>query len=218
MPQPGVGSVRTSGDSVLKLAREHIGENYVLGVTVPKNNPNWKGPFDCAEFASWVTYQVAGVLYGCSDDSAPPEIADAFTGYWARDADILGRKITIDEAAGTAGAFILRIPQPGAKGHIVISNGAGGTVEAHSTKRGVIESTLTGRRWDMGILIPQISYGPAAAVAVSPPEGIIYRLTTPRMAGDVVRKLQSLLLAAGFDPGPVDGEFGAHTQAAVVAF
>ena len=51
---------------------------------------------------------------------------------------------------------MLRSPQPGATGHIAISDGGGGTVEAHSTKAGVIASTISGRRWDMGILIPEV--------------------------------------------------------------
>ena len=37
-------------------------------------------------------------------------------------------------------------------------------------------------------------------------------------SGDDVRRLQELLRAAGYDPGPVDGIFGSATQAAVVAF
>ena len=36
--------------------------------------------------------------------------------------------------------------------------------------------------------------------------------------GAEVRRLQQRLQAAGFDPGGVDGKFGAHTQAAVMAF
>ncbi|MEF7615988.1 peptidoglycan-binding protein [Aquincola sp. MAHUQ-54] len=36
--------------------------------------------------------------------------------------------------------------------------------------------------------------------------------------GPTVRKLQKALLTAGFDPGLVDGEFGAGTEAAVIAF
>jgi peptidoglycan hydrolase-like protein with peptidoglycan-binding domain len=99
-----------------------------------------------------------------------------------------------------------------------VSNGAGGTVEAHSTKDGVIASTLSNRRWDMGILIPGVQYSQSAPAPVAPPATIIYRLTTPLMTGDNVRKIQQALKAAGFDPGVIDGEFGPHCSAAVVAF
>jgi hypothetical protein len=40
-------------------------ERYVLGAFAPKDNANWTGPWDCAEFASWVTFQASGLLLGC---------------------------------------------------------------------------------------------------------------------------------------------------------
>ena len=42
-----------TGAGLLRRAREHIGEKYV-NVLVPKDDPNWKGPWDCAEFMSWL--------------------------------------------------------------------------------------------------------------------------------------------------------------------
>lgn len=92
-----------NGTDILKLARRHVGEKYVLGAQAPKNAANYKGPWDCAEFASWLVYQASAKLYGCLDNSANPLVADAFTGAWARDAEALGRKISFDEAARTAG-------------------------------------------------------------------------------------------------------------------
>jgi peptidoglycan hydrolase-like protein with peptidoglycan-binding domain len=38
------------------------------------------------------------------------------------------------------------------------------------------------------------------------------------MTGDPVRLIQQALKSAGCDPGVIDGEFGPHTHAAVVAF
>jgi len=121
----------------------------------------------------------------------------------------------------TPGAAVLRRPQPGAVGHIVISDGRGGTVEAHSTKLGVIASTISGRRWDMGILVPQIEYtaretSPEQPVVYRLP--IVYRLTIPRMVGPAVKGIQRALREKGFNPGPVDGDFGPTTHAAVVSF
>ncbi len=207
-----------TGEAVLQLAQKHIGDKYVLGVLVPKNNANWTGPWDCAEFASWLLFQTAATLYGCDRDFGEPATADAYTGYWERDAKSLGQIITIDQAAGTPGAAVLREPQVGATGHIVISNGLGGTVEAHSSATGVIASTLSGRRWDMGILVPGIIYTQGAATQVAPPKTVVYRLATPLMAGPEVQQIQQALKQAGFDPGSIDAEFGPHTQAAVVAF
>jgi N-acetylmuramoyl-L-alanine amidase len=210
--------VPTTGEDVLRLARQHLGEKYVLGVLVPKDNPSWKGPWDCAEFASWVTFQAAAKLYGCDRDYGDPATADAFTGYWDHDAKILGQIVSLEQASQTIGSFILRIPAPGATGHIVISDGKGGTVEAHSSHDGVITLTLANRRWDMGILIPGIRYTQGAAVPVLPPAAPIYRLTTPMMNGERVRQIQQALQAASFNPGAIDGEFGPHTSSAVVAF
>ena len=112
----------------------------------------------------------------------------------------------------------MRSPQAGAIGHIVVSDGRGGTVEAHSAKDGVIASTLAGRRWELGILVPEIQYSAGGDIRVAAPKQKIYRLTSLFMQGPAVRLIQQQLRAAGFDPGPIDGVFGPHTQAAVVAF
>ena len=207
-----------SGKAILDTARQHIGEKYVFGVPVPKNHADWKGPWDCAEFVSWVVFQVSGILYGCDNDAGSPATADAFTGYWQRDANTLGQLISVEQAARMAGAAVLRAPQAKATGHIVVSDGTGGTVEAQSSKVGVVASTLAGRRWDVGILVPGITYTQGTAVIVPPPSTVVYRLTTPMMKGDKVREMQQRLKAADCSPGAIDGIYGPHTQAAVVAF
>lgn len=152
---------RPTGRNILELARDHLGERYVLGALAPKDNADWRGPWDCAEFCSWLLYQTAGVLYGVRSVNDDPATADAYTGYWARDCRTRGTAIKVEEAALIPGCFILRSPAE-RRGHIVVSDGRGGTVEAHSTLRGVIESTLEGRIWTTGILPPGIDYSPAA--------------------------------------------------------
>jgi hypothetical protein len=79
-----------TGSAILQIALQHVGGKYVLGIHVPKDNPNWKGPWDCAEFASWSVFQAASILYGCDKDSGVPANADAYTGYWERDSLSLG--------------------------------------------------------------------------------------------------------------------------------
>lgn len=210
-----------SGQQTLQLARKHIGEKYVLGAQAPKDAANYKGPWDCAEFASWLIYQVSQRLYGCLDDGAKPEVADAFTGAWARDAGSLGLEIPVEEAARTAGALVIRRPGEAGMtiGHIVVSDGAGGTVEAHSTKRGVIADTLAKRRWSFGIRVPWVEYEQGAIGApMTPPPATLLRLTSPTTTGAAVRNVQRQLKAAGFDPGPIDGEFGPRTMLTVAAF
>lgn len=209
---------RPSGSQVLALSRKRRGDTYVLGVLVPKDNPRWPGPWDCAEFCSWLVYQVGAGLYGVFDPLADPAMADAYTGYWARDARALGTEIPVEEAAAIPGSFILRAPAGRRGGHIVVSDGRGGTVEAHSARRGVIASTLAGRRWDTGILPRGIQYEPAGpALEVPPPNGRILRLAAPRLTGTDVRAAQRALRTSGFDPGPADGVYGPQTEAAVIA-
>lgn len=207
------------GARILRLGRRHLGETYVLGAVVPKNNPRWRGPWDCAEFVSWLVYQASATLYGCHRNSGDPATADAYTGYWGRDARKLGVRISVEEAARTPGAAVLRLPAVNAIGHIAISDGNGGTVEAHSSRRGVVEDRLAGRRWDMGVLVPGLTYsGLRRTVVVAAPRTRIYRLKRPPMQGPVVREIQRALAAAGVDPGRIDGVFGPLTQAAVLAF
>jgi len=215
-PTPSLPSL--TGGAILQIALQHVGEKYVLGIQVPKDNPNWKGPWDCAEFVSWSVFQAASILYGCDKDSGVPANADAYTGYWERDSVSLGRIISLDEAARTAGAAVLRFPQVHASGHIVLSDGLGGTVEAHSPADGVIRFTLAQRRWDTAILVPGVTYSQGPAVPLAPPSSVIYRLAQPMMTGDKVKQIQQALAGKGFDPGSPDGEFGPHTSAAVVAF
>ena len=79
------------GKDLYELGIKHTGEKYILGAMAPKNNANWKGPWDCAEFVSWCVYQISGKLYGCENNSGNPGSADAYTGYWGRDAKIIGK-------------------------------------------------------------------------------------------------------------------------------
>ena len=207
-----------TGNDIVNLARQHVGERYLLGTEVPKDNEAWVGPWDCAEFASWCIYQVSGRLYGCEeDDCSPPSEADAYTGYWGRDVKCLGTEIPLQQAAATPGAFVLR--NPGRKcGHIVISDGQGGTVEAHSSGRGVVTDTLNGRRWDTGILVPWIGYSPLGHVPVLTPPNTIYRVREPMMSGPVVLAIQKALVKRRINPGVLDQRYGPHTAAAVQAF
>lgn len=206
-----------SGAGLLKRALQHIGEPYV-NCQVPKDDPNWHGPWDCAEFVSWLVYQEANELYGCVDDNAPPAKADAYTGAWKSDLERLGKRVSVEEAAATTGGIVLRYPPgPGKMGHIALCDGKGGTVEAKGRRYGVIADTVHGRGWDAGILIPGIDYSPAAPVKVSPP-AVIYAINAPNMDKAIVTQIQEALAAKGFDPGLVDGEFGPNTQTAVLRF
>lgn len=201
---------------LLALAGGHVGESYVLGAIAPKSNPQWRGPWDCAEFCSWCVYQATGKLFGARPRN-DADRADAFTGFWGEDARSIGKVISIGQAAATPGAFVLRLPGS-AIGHVAMSVGGGTTIEAYSTARGVIRDRVAGRRWDFGVLVPGIT----ARIANNPvpveAAGIVLRVKTPRMTGRLVRDVQRALAATGLNPGPIDGEYGSLTAVAVRAF
>jgi Putative peptidoglycan binding domain len=215
----------STGLNMLQLARQHIGEKYE-NVLVPKNNANWHGPWDCAEFMSWLVFQDAGILYGCINDSANPASADAYTGAWQTDSAKRGIRIPATTAAGIVGGILLRFPpQPGTMGHIVICDGAGGTVEAKGHAFGVVADTVHGRRWDTGVLIPGVYYDTNVAPTPLVQPARLYYLGGLNMDPAVVKTIQQALANYKLsenpdrflDPGPVDGIFGEKTSAAVYA-
>ena len=207
-----------TGQAMIALAKRHIGEPYT-SVVVPKDDPNWAGPWDCAELLSWLVYQVSDQLYGCVDDGAPPATADAYTGGWEHDSAELGRRVSIQRAAATPGGILLRYPPTaGAEGHAVICDGVGGTVEAKNTASGVVADTVQHRYWDTGVLIPGISYGPANTSFVYSPPLLLYAIGAPNMIASTIMAIQRALAVAGFDPGGIDGDFGQGTAEATAHF
>ena len=200
-----------TGEDIVSLGDKHVGEPYALHALVPKDNPDYKGPWDSTEFVSWVYYQATGILYGCD---AVNEHCD----FWDRDANRKGQIITIEEAKSTPGAVILRLAGNGTVGHIVISDGDGGTIEAHGREDGIINSVVDGRRWDMGILVPGVTYKPNPISHYTPPSVTIFRLTSPNMVSTEIGKIQAELMRRGFDTGGVDNVFGEMTYNAVKLF
>jgi hypothetical protein len=209
----------TTGTDLLHLAETRIGEKYV-NVLVPKDNANWHGPWDCAEFASWVVYQKVKVLYGCVNNHGNPAATEAYSGAWVRDAENGTLLVTSQAAANTTAGIILlrRPPLPGHMGHVAISDGKGGTVEAAGAGLGVRRGKVEGRLWHFCVQIPNVSY--AAIGAVVPPKPLPFLLTleNPNIKSALVGKVQHALKAAGFNPGVLDNEYGPHTVAAVAAF
>lgn len=146
-----------SGQQFLDLAATKVGQEYVFGASAPFENPDYNGPWDCAEFISWVVYQITKKVYGCVNNKAPLKDVDAYTGGWAADVKA-GRVLstTLDKAFKTAGAILLRYY--GKSGHIVFSDGEGGTIEAMNEANGVKRSVVSGRDWSNAILIPGVKY------------------------------------------------------------
>lgn len=207
-----------TGMELLALAETRLNEKYV-NVCVPKNNSDWHGPWDCAEFMSWLVYQVGHFLYGCVDNHSNPATVEAYTGAWQGDSLHLGQRVPVAQAAAAAGAILLRFPpSPGSMGHIVVSDGNGGTVEAMGRAVGVRRGHVDGRAWDTGVFLPGFTYGAARAGLGYRPPAVLYAIGRAGMRQDVVRDIQRALTALGISPGPIDGDYGHNTAAAVAAF
>lgn len=215
-----------TANEMIDLLKSKKGQVYVFGAVAPKNDADYKGPWDCAEFASWGIYQGTGKLFGCDDNDKDPKKADAYTGYFGRDVNAgLLKKISIDEAKRTVGAFLLRLAAGGKIGHIAPCQGNGRTIEAASTKLGVRELDVDGRRWDYGFVVPELSGGGVEAVGgvdvVSPyaaPAGVILRLTDPMMRHPLVAVLGEKLKILGLYTKKVDDIYGEGMFKAVCEF
>lgn len=211
--------MKKTGQDLLNTAQKYIGRPYVLGAVVPKSRLDYDGPFDCAELCARVIYEETETLYGCRpDDQAKATTSDAYTGYFGIDAEKLGTKITVEDAARIPGALLLRLPTGSAIGHIAFSKGDGKTIEARGSKYGVVEHKVSGRDWDYGILLPFIDYSKNPVVKVQKPIGKLIKLVTPFLIDAAVGLIQKVLKDKGFYTGSIDKVYGPKTQAAVVKF
>lgn len=217
-----------TGSELVELARTQIGKRYVLGANVDLTSPD-PPVFDCAEFASWLAYQATNRLVGCTNNGAAVAHAEPYSGGWASDIQrSVVPAVGLDEAMTIAGAVLVRAPKGGRIGHVAISDGDGGTVEAHSTKLGVIAGKARGRAWTHAGLIRGVDYAKPDPIAAPLVEPAVLRIGA--RGADVVELQRALkrrfdvLSASGFgrldglDPGPDDGDFGPLTQGALIAW
>ena len=139
-----------TGSQLVQLAAKKRGQKYVLGARAPLSDPAYSGPWDCAEFVSWAAYQATGQKIGCT------ESGDPYTGAWAA----IKPTIPLEQAYKTPGAVLVRKPRPGHMGHVALSDGKGGTIEAHSKALGVGQfAGAAQREWTSAVLIPGVEYG-----------------------------------------------------------
>lgn len=207
----------TTGQNIVDLAMQHVGERYILGTRVPMTNANWRGPWDCAEFISWCTYHTYGLTFAVRPNL---QTGESYSGWWYEDAIAANADTTVAKAIATPGAILVRKPGAfGVKiGHVAISRGDGTTVEAHSSAVGVaVRQNAAGRQWSIGVRLPGVSY--SATLGTTPysePAGLL-QAKKPWTKGKHVEAVQRALGAAGIDPGEIDGQYGPTSQAAVAA-
>lgn len=138
------------GPKLLELAAQKLGQEYVYGASADFTDPHYNGPWDCAEFVSWVFYMVTGRVVGCENNEAPLPDLNPWTGWWKRDADLgLVKHVGVERAVATPGAILLRYPR---RRHIAFSDGQGGTIEAMGREYGVVRGRAAGRDFNYGIL------------------------------------------------------------------
>lgn len=203
------------GSDIIPLAMAHVGERYILGAHAPVLNPNWKGPWDCAEFTTWCAYQAYRILFGA--EPKDPRSADAYSGYWWADSAAPGLRTDVGAALSTPGAFLVRQPRRDLIGHVAISVGDGRVIEAAGRRLGVVcRPNTPDRRWDTGVLLPGVFYEPGVHVGYAEPANIL-RVVSPYMRGPKIAAVQAALARRDYDPGPIDGIYGELTESAVIA-
>lgn len=208
------------GTDILKKARSHLGETYIFGANVPLDNADWTGPWDCAEYVSWLVYQTYGLVFGCGTQNL--DDAEPYTGHWAAEAVNRGIVIPVEQASRTPGAFLIRKPRsnPTRIGHVGVAAGDGTIFEAAGANLGVRIGPIEGRRWDLGMLLPGVNYTSSSQVDQPGPMSstLILRRQTPPIFDERVVDVQEALKANGIDPGRADGLFGPSTERAVSSF
>ena len=221
--------VMHSGQDIIDVGLSRTGEAYLFGAVVPLNNANWHGPWDCAEFASWAAYQAYGLIFGVGKTINPAK-AEPYSGHWYTDAKAYGTVISWQDALQIQGAAIIRAPVAGKIGHVAFAMGDGKhTLEARGKAYGVnVFDKAASRAWSIGCLLPGVDYGSVIAKPVVDtsrqkqpaqklPDGYLW-LKVPRFRGGDVAALQQALARHKVDPGPIDGDFGPMSNAAVISF
>jgi peptidoglycan hydrolase-like protein with peptidoglycan-binding domain len=209
------------GDQIVALAKTHIGERYKWGARARYLDPNYKGPWDCAEFVSWIVFQTSEEreLLGCVPRD--PAKADANTGYWADDANKYRLTISIDEAIKTAGAALLRTRTQRSAGHIAICVGDGlHTIEAHSSKDGVIQGRTdpVNRGWEFGVRIPDPNDWTSLTKRASDPKRWYFRPTASTARDPRVEVIQQAIETKGLRVPRLDGRFTSNFSRTVAKY
>lgn len=202
------------GREVLDIARNHLGQRYVFGARAQLSNPAYRGPWDCAEFCTWVVYQAYQITFGTTASGDP------FSGAWIDQARAQDSVLSLEEAVRTPGAILLRTPVHTGVGHVAFSDGEGGTVEARGARYGVVEAGVyePGRKWDLGCQIPGVRYTMNPALPAAPAPGVLVTLTHPFTRGAYVADIQRALRRRSFHPGSVDGIYGPMTAGSVANY
>ena len=213
-----------AGQDVIALARTKIGQSYELGATPDFDNQHETGPWDCAEFCSWVLYRLTGQAYGARPAAYRADTGglEAWTGHWQSDLNA-GKfhEIDISDALSIPGAILLRHPNHAniKIGHIAFSAGNADTIEAKDSNSGVVHGSAQERYWTSALLIrDDIVYdrNPGDYWYRYPRK--YWRLTNPETNGSEVMKIKRKLVSAGFAIDMTHDRFNEEVFNAVADF
>lgn len=137
-----------TGEYLVRCALNHVGEAYQLGAAADLDDPHYAGPWDCADFVSWCVVQTYGVKLGLTPAGHP------YSGAWISWAEDPAHALALEQAYDTPGAILVRRAHHYGAGHVAISDGEGGTIEARGARYGVVRAKGRGRVWDLGGVIP----------------------------------------------------------------
>lgn len=206
------------GATILDIAKRHLGQPYEFTPTPNYGDPDWKGPFDCAEYVSYCAYRAYEIPYGVVPD--PANRFNSYSGYWQRDAEKAGIKISWRDALHIPGALLVRYPpgnEPPPYGHVAISLGNGGdTYEARGKQYGVVKHTAIGRSWNTGVLIPGVLYDLPEGLGS---ELLLFKVLDPPAGySPIVEEIQKSLVGHGLlAEAQVNGLYDVVTAKAVSA-
>jgi len=207
------------GATILDIAKRHLGQPYEFTPTPNYDDPMWKGPFDCAEYVSYCVFRGYEIPYGVVAD--PVNRFNSYSGYWQRDAEKQGIKISWRDALHIPGAILVRYPpgnEPPPYGHVAISLGNGGdTYEARGKQFGVMKHSAIGRSWNTGVLIPGVLYDLPEGLGS---ELLLFKVLDPPAGySPIVEEIQKQLVGLGLLAEPqVNGLYDVVTAKAVSAF
>lgn len=144
---PSVGAVQ----HMLDAGMAQVGDQYVWGVDTDPDDPD-PSKFDCAEFTQWTAHQVGIDLDGAS-----------YLQFLQLKAQ--GLLIPVEQAENTPGAILFHFSSEPVEGggrpssaHVALSLGNGKTVEAASTREGVV-SKDAGDRFNYAAVLPGLADG-----------------------------------------------------------
>ncbi len=92
-----------TGQELVRRASAHLGQAYQLGAAADLEDPDYAGPWDCADFVSWCVYHTHGLKLGLTVAGHP------YSGAWIRWAEDPANAIDLEAAYDTPGAILVRV-------------------------------------------------------------------------------------------------------------